>query len=209
MTCDSQILISNNPDIITMKCAYNRLVIIDKKWLKECPLIKENKVFNELFRLNDDSPWGNYPMNQTKEGYYTLFYDLDIDIKDWLYLVTFLKSGVTSFWNTKNKRDFNLESANLVNHKLGGFPAFDKFYINYHCNGEFVNDFKFDDIYNPLRPNEDYKDVYIWRIINPVDGNWEDNEQISIGWKITVLVDSNQIAGNKYFARKKILIDQT
>ena len=37
----------------------------------------------------------------------------------------------------------------------------------------------------------------------PLYKNWQDNEFIESGWKITVLVDSTQISADKYYARKR------
>ena len=208
MTCDSPDLYTNHPYILVLKTTYNKTILIDKKWLSSCSRLQDAYVFKELFKLNDESPWGNYPMKKDSNGYITLFKDLDIDTKHWFSLQTFLKTGFTSFWHDNNKRDYYLEHTNIVANKLGGFPSFDKFYENYHekkING-IIN--ISEETYSPLRPNEDDKDEYLWRIINPVDGNWQDNEFIDSGWKITVLVNSSQINDNKYFSRKKI-INQT
>jgi hypothetical protein len=209
MTFDSPELITKNPNILVMKTMYNKILLIDREWLLECPRLQDAYVFRELFRLNDNSPWGDYPMKQDSNGYLTLFKDLDIDTKYWLSLQTFLKTGFPSFWHDKSKRGYYLEHTNLVGNKLGGFPSFDTFYKKYHENIELGIDNNDLENYSPLKPENDYKDIYLWRIINPVDGSWQDNEYINSGWKITVLVEQNQISANKYFARKKKLLLQS
>ena len=210
MTCDSPELITKNPNILLLKTQYDKIILIDKKWLLECPKIQDAYVFRELFRLNNNSPWGNYPMKQDSNGYLTLFKDLDILHKNWLSLQTFLKTGFTSFWYDKSKRKDYLEHTNLVCNKLGGFPCFDKFYKDYYKNIELgINNDDDFEIYRPLTPEKDYKDLYLWRVINPVDGSWQDDEYINSGWKITGLVNSYIIDSNKYFARKKKLLPQS
>lgn len=209
MTCDSSELITQHPDILVLKTSYDKIILLDKKWLLECPGIRDARVFRELFRLNDNSPWGEYPIKKDSNGYITLFKDLDIDTKGWYSLETFLKTGCTSFWHEPNKKGYYLEITNITANKLGGFPSFDKFYQNYHQKRDLGLVNTVTDQYSPLTPNEDVNDVFLWRIINPVDGNWQDNEFIESGWKITVLVNSTQISADKYYARKRKLNYQT
>lgn len=205
MTYDSTELITKDPNILIMKTMYNKILLLDRTWLLECPRLQDAYVFRELFRLNENSPWGNYSMKHDSDGYLTLFMDLDIDPKYWLSLQTFLKTGFTSFWYDKSKRQQYLEYTNVVCNKLGGFPSFDMFYKNNHDNIELGISDNYFEIYNPSKPEEDHKDFYLWRVINPIDGNWQDDEYIASGWKITVLVNSQLINSNKYFAKKKTL----
>ena len=203
MTCDSPELITQNPNILLLKTNYNKIILIDKIWLLECQRIQDARIFRELFKLNENSPWGNFSMKKDDNGYITLFKDLDIDHKHWFNLQSFLKTGYTSFWHDTSKRDYYLEMASTVANKLGGFPSFDKFYENYMKNkdsGIGIHNFN---NYNPLKPEKDYNDTFLWRIINPISGSWQDNEYIDSGWKITVLVSPSLINSNQYFAKKK------
>lgn len=81
------------------------------------------------------------------------FYEYDIRFDQWNLLLKFLKFGDCKL--------INGEPENLMEvcNKFGGIPAYDRWYQNINQRKKKVED----ENYNPLTPQQDTKQLYLWR----------------------------------------------
>ena len=129
-------------------CSNNKFVYIDFSHIN-----KENfrgaTVFKILFKL-EDSPFKTIEMEKDEEGNIILLKNLDIERKDWLLFYTFLKHGkILADYTSRSWFKTQLDRAMEVSNKLGGFPEYDKYYI------EELNK-------DPKTPFEDTNSFYKW-----------------------------------------------
>lgn len=166
-------------------------------------------VFKMLFNLKKDSSFANLPII-TENGYVTLLRDLNISQYDWILFENFITKEIIPGYNSlsiKYKTDLFLEcieKINIVCSKLGGIPFFDEYYIKIMNNHEpFKNE-----VYHPLKPEEDYLDKYNWMILNStstintinfIGSHVKSNN----GWSATYCSKTDNSHGNMYFFRKK------
>ena len=81
------------------------------------------------------------------------FYEYDIRFDQWDLLLKFLKFGDCKLVNGEP------ENLMKVCNKFGGIPAYDRWYQNINQHKKKVED----ENYNPLTPQEDTKQLYLWR----------------------------------------------
>jgi hypothetical protein len=81
------------------------------------------------------------------------FYEYDIRFDQWSLFIKFLKFGECTLINGTP------EQLMEVCNKFGGIPAFDIWYQNINQRKKKVEDKN----YNPMRPEEDTKQLYAWR----------------------------------------------
>lgn len=167
-------------NIITAIDNFNKKIIIDIDKLKSYDRIKNARVFTTLFKINEKSEFGNYPMKTNKDGHITILKDLDISNTDWYNLIQFLENGLIKLNHLdKNESIKLIENVNITSIKLGGFPSFDNFYK------DFYNKIKNYEFYNPLDPREDKKQLYIWDLQINDNINFRKSHKIEDGWLVT------------------------
>tara|TARA_B100001093_G_C26252552_1_gene769184 strand:- start:8 stop:553 length:546 start_codon:yes stop_codon:yes gene_type:complete len=135
-------------EIMKVMCSNNKFVYIDFSHIN-----KENfrgaRVFKILFKL-EDSPFKTIEMEKDEEGNIILFKNLDIERHKWLLFYSFLKHGkILSDSSSRSWFKTQLDKAMTVSNKLGGFPEYDKYYM------EEVSK-------NPKTPYEDIDAIYKW-----------------------------------------------
>lgn len=143
------------------------LILIDQHGLKYNPRLEGAEVFKMLFKISDTNPYGDYPMITNKEGYVTLFQELQISYHQWYILKTFLDQGIVPGYRRYlvdgegySYVNSSMEELNNVSIKLGGIPSVEQFYKNFYDEDEkFAEDHK---SYNPPCPLEDVKQKYEW-----------------------------------------------
>ena len=152
--------------LISARDQNGNIMIIDTNKLKYCERLDGANVLKTLFGINDNSPYGKFPMKKTGDGHITLFRDLEILSSEWYLFTNFLNKGfVKGFIHFKIDKKYtktflnNLEVVNTVCTKLGGVPSFDAFYNNVLTELTESNK-KTNDEYNPLTIEEDTKQLY-------------------------------------------------
>lgn len=147
-------------------------------------------VFSKLFNLCNDNDM-DYSMKKNNKNQYTIFKDLDISIKEWSYIMIFLKTN--SIIHTGNEISYIrlLESIHMAINKLGGFPSFDKY-----LTSEFskITEIQNKNIYNPMTPEEDYLQKYQWKVVTIGTNNIE-------LYSFTIPVPNSSL-NTFYYARK-------
>tara|TARA_Y100000992_G_C21116461_1_gene419763 strand:+ start:173 stop:772 length:600 start_codon:yes stop_codon:yes gene_type:complete len=150
-------------DIIKAKDNDDKIIIINLNDLKKYERLNDANVFKLLFGIHENSKFGNYPMKEN-DGFVQLFKDFDIKQSDWLLFITFIKNGFIS--NKKSKDEFN-EQINRLNdicNIFGGIESFDVYYNNFYNQ---IKEEQIDEVtYNPQCPEEDYKNLYSWALID-------------------------------------------
>jgi len=147
--------------------AYNKKFIVDLEMLKDSFLngrLKNQHIFARLFCLDD-----NTPFKQNKEINKNIFINFDINISDWNHFITFIKHGIVPHLQSKNG-EYILNNLNELCNKLGGIYEFDMFYKKFYIEKERIN------IYNPLKPEDDIKKIYDWKLINDTNGTIIQNQ---------------------------------
>ena len=155
--------------ILKARGFHGQLIIIDLHQLKYNPRLEGAEIFKMLFGINDNSPFGNFPMQTDKNGYITLLQELMVSGKDWILFKIFLDQGVVPDYKNYltcgsgyNSVSSYLEDLNNICTKFGGIPSFELFYNNFYNyqkekkeKEEYYN-------YNPIKPEEDTKQLYQW-----------------------------------------------
>jgi len=169
-------------NLITMIDTNNCKILIDLDELKNSNRLKNAFIFNRLFGFDDNS-FKKEEMNKDNEGNYTLFKDFNISKIDWLSFINFIRNGKIEYdisseyiKNIKQKNSYqklfiqeldrNISSGIFL--AFGPIPSFDKYVsksINYYKNEK----------YNPMTPEEDYLQKYIWKhfLLTPDEPEWE------------------------------------
>ena len=80
--------------IITAVDVNDKIIIIDVEKLKGYDRVKNARVFKTLFKINEQSEFGDYPMKTNEDGHITILQDLDISNTDWYNLIQFLENGL-------------------------------------------------------------------------------------------------------------------
>lgn len=177
-------------EIMKVMCMNNEFVYIDFSHIN-----KENlngaRVFKILFNLENHS-YKKLELDRDENNVIVLFKNLCINRKEWLLFYTFLKNGkILSDYTSRSWFKTQLDRAMEVSNKLGGFPEYDKYYI------EELNK-------NPKTPFEDTHSFYKWSgyLITT-------HRQTEINWmnKLNVdewsLVNIESRDGGKYYWYRK------
>ena len=150
-------------NIIKAKDNDDKIIIINLNDLKKYERLNDANVFKLLFGIHENSKFGSYPMKEN-DGFVQLFKDFDIKQSDWLLFITFIKNGFIP--NKKSKDEFN-EQINRLNdicNIFGGIESFDVYYNNFYNQ---MKEEQIDEVtYNPQCPEEDYKNLYSWALID-------------------------------------------
>lgn len=131
---------------------YNEKCIIDKAFLLESyksGRLQDANIFATLLGIKKDIQFK--PVSDLD------FNEWNINRKQWLLVIIFLKFGVVTK-DQNYSREENIEILNQTLHILGGVPSFDDFYKKY-----IIEKTKKVKIYNPLNPSEDYHKKYNWK----------------------------------------------
>ena len=167
--------------IITAVDVNDKIIIIDVDKLKGYDRVKNARVFKTLFKINEQSEFGDYPMKVNDDGHITILQDLDISNTDWYNLIQFLENGLIKMdYLNKDQCIELIENINITNMKLGGFPSFDDYYKDFYSN-QIENH----EIYNPFTPEEDHKQIYIWDLESDLNRNFRNFHSIDDGWTVT------------------------
>ena len=131
--------------------------------------MKGAEIFKMLFCINDNSPFGHFPMQMDKNGYITLLQELMVSGKDWILFKIFLDQGVVPDYKNYltcgsgyNSVSSYLEDLNSICTKFGGIPSFELFYKNFYNSQKEKKEEEKKNNYNPTRPEEDTEQLYQW-----------------------------------------------
>ena len=130
-------------------------------------------VFARLFDLIQDEL---FIFQENKNEYDLTHYD--IHIEDWLLFHSFIRNG---YIPTIYDVDDNLNNMNYcydICIKLGGVPQFEKYYFEYFNESSEKNE-SGETVYNPMTPEEDVNNIYIWRPITSFT-TLKTNESITV-----------------------------
>lgn len=132
---------------------------VDFDYLKnsyESGHLKGAMVFARLFNLIEDDLF----LTEDKSVYDLTYYD--VYIEDWVLFMSFVRNGyIPNFYDVnKNIKDMNYCYDVCI--KFGGVPEYEKYYYEYF-NFREEEEYK----YNPMKPQDDVKNQYTWRIITP------------------------------------------
>ncbi len=167
--------------IITAVDINDKIIIIDVEKLKGYDRVKNARVFKTLFKINEESEFGDYPMKINKDGHITILQDLDISNSDWYNLIQFLENGLIKMdYLDKDQCIELIENVNMTNMKLGSFPSFDDYYKDFYNNK--IQNYE---VYNPFIPEEDHKQIYIWDLESDLNKNFRTYHKIDNGWSVT------------------------
>ena len=159
-------------DIIKGYDNNNKLIIINLNELKSYERLKDANVFKLLFGIHEDPQFTNFPLEQTDNSI-NLFKDFSITQNDWILFISFIKNGHTpSYLKFKYNPNFYLEAQNEINklnnicNIFGGILAFDEFYNNFYKELQEIKVSEINDSYNPIKPEDDTKNLYNWTVID-------------------------------------------
>jgi len=124
----------------------NKKLFLEKQFIIE----KMNNIVKRLLGLNDkeDDLTTSEP-SKNSDGEYLIFYNLNINYKYFMFLISFLKTNFL--------KEIYFEQVQEVANILGGFESLDNYIINFY---------KKPIIYNPKTPKEDIKNEYIWLLLD-------------------------------------------
>lgn len=140
---------------------YKKKFIIDLEMLKKHYIngkLKNQHIFARLFSLDDNSPF-----KQNENINKNIFINFNISTTEWNHFITFIKMGIVPHLQSKNG-EYILNNLNELCNKLGGIYEFDEYYKKFYIDKEKNN------IYNPLKPEDDIKKIYDWKLINDIGG---------------------------------------
>ncbi len=159
-----------SPDLLLIPTT-SKSIIVCKNFLKKSKTLKKALVLQELFGLNENSKWKKTDMMLDEKGNITLLDELNISSFDWTALIKFIRINDAASITTEQIVSLNLftedemESIYYTSIKLGGIESIDNFYISYNKFEEKISeDMKKN--YNPQEPMEDYKNMYLWTLVN-------------------------------------------
>tara|TARA_X000000950_G_scaffold159369_2_gene195207 strand:+ start:1261 stop:1866 length:606 start_codon:yes stop_codon:yes gene_type:complete len=157
-----------SPELLLIPTTF-KSVIVCKDMLRKSQTLKKAPIFRELFKLDDKlTKWKVTDMMTDEKGNITLLNELNIHSHDWMTLIKFIKL------NDESKKTLNelikldlftedeVDALYYTSIKLGGIPDVDIFYLKYHKNEKLLNKI----IYNPQEPKDDYKNIYLWTMVN-------------------------------------------
>ena len=182
---------NQNDKLLFLICRNDRLRIVNKNFLKDCPYLSDAKLFLRFFNLDKNTPFGEFEMNKDQNGHFTILKDLHISAQGWDLLIHFLRYGFTLSYNEDSdykKRDF-LEKTCHVANILGGIPSFDQFYIQHNKNHTIL--------YNPVTPEKDEKCLYEWKVSTPYTMNKEEEDT---NWSVTKKTSDSE--SNYFYYRR-------
>lgn len=139
----------------------NKYLYVDCEYLKtsyENGRLQGASVFARLFDLIQDDLF----VPQNKDEYDLTHYD--IYIEDWILFYSFVRNGYiqTTYDLNENLKDLNYCYDICI--KFGGVPQFEKYYCEFFTDPRTENEIN-ETVYNPMTPQEDIKNIYIWRSI--------------------------------------------
>ena len=160
----------DTPDLLLIPTT-SKSIIVCKNFLKKSKTLKKAPILKELFGLNEKTKWKKTEMMSDEKGNITLLDELDISSFDWNALIKFIRINDSENIATEEILSLNIFTDNEIETiyytsiKLGGIEAVDEFYIHYNrLEKNISEDIK--NIYNPQEPSEDYKNMYVWVLIN-------------------------------------------
>jgi len=183
-----------SPDLLLIPTT-SKSVIVCKKFLKNSKTLKKALILKELFGLNEKSKWKKTDMMLDEKGNITLLHELNISSFDWNALIKFIRINDAASITTEEIVSLNLftqdemESIYYTSIKLGGIESIDNFYIRYNKFEEKISE-DMKKKYNPQEPMEDYKNMYLWVLVN------DTNSMIS---EIRLLLDVGYCCTSKTF----------
>ncbi len=177
-----------NKKILQARGSDGYLIIINLDELQNNQFLEDAYVFQLLFGINENSPFGNYPIQTDKDGHITILNELCISSKDWHLFISFIKNGFPPYYlEYKNNNKIKelalsvIEDLNRICTTFGSIPAFDIFYNKFYEEIDKVSKH-----YNPKNPEEDSLKQYRWAL---TDNSYSDNirkfeisHKISDGW---------------------------
>ena len=159
-----------SPDLLLIPTT-SKSIIVCKNFLKKSKTLKKALILKELFGLTEKTKWKKTDMMLDEKGNITLLDELDISSFDWNALIKFIRINDSEHIATeeilslKIFTDNEIESIYYTSIKLGGIEAVDEFYINYNILEKNISE-DIKNIYNPQEPSEDYKNMYVWVLVN-------------------------------------------
>tara|TARA_B100001059_G_scaffold57572_2_gene52887 strand:+ start:1003 stop:1638 length:636 start_codon:yes stop_codon:yes gene_type:complete len=123
-----------------------------KEMSKVGGILEDAHIFKYLFGIETPEHF-----KKKEEGLDFSLYNIYFD--EWNDLLIFLRFGKSQ---TINRRP---EKILLTCNKLGGIPAYDRWYKNIYQ----IRKQKENEMYNPMSPYEDTKKLYIWKSCSPND----------------------------------------
>lgn len=109
--------------------------------------LKDADIFSELFKLKESS-FKKEEMFTDENGYITICKFLNINSHEWNIFLNFIK-----FNHLDNKN--NIEVLLYLSNKFGNIPSIDEYKI------KMINK---KEIYNPMSNQEDFKQLYDWKV---------------------------------------------
>lgn len=167
--------------IVKIICYDKKVIIIDKERIKD----RLDGAYSWL-RFLEINKGGFMSDSKDSDGCLTFCDDYSIISDEMLILIKYLRTGILP----KKKSDLeNLYNISII---LGGIPKLDKDYVEYT---EYINKKKIElDGYNPMRPEQDNLNLYIWLAERPPFVLSSD------GWSMTDKLGRNN---SLYYFRKK------
>lgn len=180
----------DSPDLLLIPTT-SKSIIVCKNFLKKSKTLKKAPILKELFGLNEKTKWKKTEMMSDEKGNITLLDELDISSFDWNALIKFIRlndsANITmeKIFSLKLFTQDEIDSIYYTAIKLGGIEAVDEFYINYNIIEKNISE-DIKNIYNPQEPSEDYKNMYVWVIVNDTSPlEVERRRLLNIGYSCT------------------------
>lgn len=179
-----------SPDLLLIPTT-SKSIIVCKNFLKKSKTLKKAPILKELFGLNEKTKWKKTEMMSDENGNITLLDELDISSFDWNALIKFIRLNDSANITMEKIFSLNLftqdeiDSIYYTSIKLGGIEAVDEFYINYNIIEKNISE-DIKNIYNPQEPSEDYKNMYVWVLVNDTSSlEVERRRLLNIGYSCT------------------------
>jgi hypothetical protein len=149
------------------------LVVVNMEMLKNSERLVGATIFNQLFCLEDETPWSPGKLDVDDDGHLTILLQYHITAREWFHFINFLQLGFTEHYIVSYSPGLTQSAAykklflqsldrfyfQEIPAKFGPIPALDEFYesiINIEEEKKINR--------NPLSPSEDNGLLFNWDI---------------------------------------------
>jgi len=146
--------------MIKLKCKYDKTIFLNLEEFLNLTSLKHADNIRTVFLPDNLNQF--YDNNNCN----TILKDLDVEILDWLELLSFLKYDKiinTPINNSPYELEnfiSKLEKINSICNKFGGYHKFDQYYTNESNKCKEIISY----YYNPSEPVKDFKNEYDWTL---------------------------------------------
>ena len=173
----------------------DKAIILDLDYLRHHNLLKDSRIFNMLFGLNNyEFKKEEYNVNK----YCELFTTYGIGYENWMIFLEFLRYGQL-YWKSEQTEEYKITKLKEFS-LIFNIELIDRYVTNYYLNRGKEKDIP---NYNPMVPSEDIRGMYMWVSCSDTSDlcNFRMCYKPEDGWSMTNVTSVRYT--NIFYARKK------